>query len=210
MMVSVYLTLTRQVMAACIFAVFISSFLGDKNAKKRALLLGAIFIIGLYGYYDVLFSSLSEQTEDETTDDNIRLFSAAYFWNESLNSPLTFLFGYGNHYYASAFGKFMKRLNEDYGFYIGDVGFIGQIYQKGVLYVIMTYWLFFKLYFRFKRQIPQYIKMMVLFCVPMTPMIFAMYSPLYYGLWIMLIYITDLHINKSPLALESTRNKSNI
>ena len=209
MMVSVYLTLTRQVMVACMFAVFMSSFIGEKQNKKAALFLGLLFIVGLYVYYDVLFSSLSEKTHDQATEENIRLFSAAYFWEESLKSPLTFLFGYGNHHHDSGFGDLMSRLNNDYGFYISDVGFIGQIYQKGLLYVLMTYWLFCKIYFRFKKQIPLYVKMMVLFCVPMTPMIFAMYSPLYYCLWVMLIYIVDLHANKSPLALDSTRNFRN-
>ena len=156
-----------------------------------------------------MFSSLSEQTKEESTEDNIRLLSATYFWEESLKSPLTFLFGYGVHHPDSGFGDLMSHLNEDYGFYISDVGFIGQIYQKGLFYVLTTYWLFYKIYFRFKKQLPLYVKMMVLFCVPMTPMIFAMYSPLYYCVWIMMIYIVDLHVNKSPLALESTRNLRN-
>lgn len=209
LMVSVYLTLTRQVMVACIFAVFMSSFIGEQKNKKAALLLGLLFIVGLYEYYDVLFSSLSEQTKEDSTEDNIRLFSATYFWEESLKSPLTFLFGYGLHHPDSGFGDLMSHLNKDYGFFISDVGFIGQIYQKGLFYVLTTYWLFYKIYFRFKKQLPLYVKMMVLFCVPMTPMIFAMYSPLYYCVWVMMIYIVDLHVNKSPLALESTRNLRN-
>lgn len=209
LLVSIYLTLTRQVMVACIFAVFMSSFIGEQKNKKAALLLGLLFIVGLYEYYDVLFSSLSEQTKDESTEDNIRLFSATYFWEESLKSPLTFLFGYGAHHLDSGFGDLMSHLNKDYGFYISDVGFIGQIYQKGLFYVLTTYWLFYKIFFRFKKQLPLYVKMMVLFCVPITPMIFAMYSPLYYCVWVMMIYIVDLHVNKSPLALESTRNLRN-
>ena len=209
LLVSVYLTLTKQVMVACIFAVFMSSLIGEQKNKKAALLLGLLFIVGLYEYYDVLFSSLSEQTKEDSTEDNIRLFSATYFWEESLKSPLTFLFGYGAHHPESGLGDLMSHLNTDYGFYIGDVGFIGQIYQKGLFYVLTAYWLFYKIYFRFKKQLPLYVKMMVLFCVPMTPMIFAMYSPLYYCVWVMMIYIVDLHVNKSPLALESTRNLRN-
>ena len=206
LMVSVYLTLTRQVMAACIFAIFMSSFIGEKKNKKGALLLGLLFIVGLYEYYEVLFSSLSEQTKDEATDDYIRFFSAKYFWEESLKSPLTFLFGYGKHHADSAFGALMESLNINYGYYISDVGFIGQIYQNGILYVIVSYWLFFKIYFRFKRQMPIYVMMMVLFCVIMSPMIFPLVNSLHYFVWIMMIYIADLHINNSPLALESTRN----
>lgn len=210
LMVSVYLTLTRQVMVACIFAIFLSSFIGERKSKKGALLLGLLFIIGLYEYYDVLFSSLSEQTKEDTTEDNIRLFSASYFWEESLKSPLTFLFGYGAPHEDSGFGDLMSHLNQDYGFYISDVGFIGQIYQKGLFYVWTTYWMFYKLYFRLKMKTPLYIKMMVLFCVPMTPMIFPTINPMHSFVWMMMLYIVDLHVNKSPLALESTRNLRNI
>ena len=209
LLVSVYLTLTRQVMVACIFAVFMSSFIGKQKNKKAALLLGLLFIVGLYEYYDVLFSSLSEQTQDESTEDNIRLFSAIYFWEESLKSPLTFLFGYGNNNANSAYGDLISRMSEDYRFYTSDVGFIGQIYEKGLLYVLVTYWIFYKLYFRLKTKTPLYIKMMVLFCVPMTPMIFPTISALSSFVWVMMIYIADLHVNKSPLALESSRNLRN-
>ena len=209
LMVSVYLTLTRQVMVACIFAVFMSSFIGEQKNKKAALLLGLLFIVGLYEYYDVLFSSLSEQTQEDSTEDNIRLFSAIYFWEESLKSPLTFLFGYGNNNANSAYGDLISRMSEDYGLCTSDVGFIGQIYEKGLLYVLVTYWIFYKLYFRLKTKTPLYIKMMVLFCVPMTPMIFPTISALSSFVWVMMIYIADLHVNKSPLALESTRNLRN-
>ena len=100
----------------------------------------------------------------------------------------------------------MMYVNQDYGFYTSDIGFVGQIYQKGVIYVLATYWMFYKLFFRFKMKTPLYIKMMVLFCTPMTPMIFPNNSPLSSIFWVIMIYIADLHVNKSPLALETTRN----
>lgn len=209
LLVSVYLTLTRQVMVACIFAVFMSSFIGERKSKKGALLLGLLFIVGLYEYYDVLFSSLSEQTKEDSTEDNIRLVASSYFWEESLKSPLTFLFGYGNQHADSSYGDLISRMKQDYGLYTSDVGFIGQIYEKGLLYVLVTYWIFYKLYFRLKTKTPLYIKMMVLFCTPMTPMIFPTIDALSSFVWVMMIYIVDLHVNKSPLALESTRNLRN-
>lgn len=205
LLVSIYLTLTRQVMVACLFAIFFASFIGKRKSRKGLLILGIVLLIGLYQYYDVLFSSFVDQTQDESTEDNIRLLSAAYFWKESLNDVLTFLFGYGGIGQTGAYAQ-RHLLDTDLGFYTSDVGFIGQIYENGVLYVLTSYWLFYKIYFRFKQRIPTYIKMMVLFCVPMTPMIFPTISPLFFLVWIMLAYICDLHINRSPLALQSTVN----
>ena len=209
LMVSVYLTLTRQVMVACIFAIFMSSFIGEQKSKKGALLLGLLFIVGLYEYFDVLFSSLSEQTQEDATEDNIRLLSVTYFWDESLKSPLTFIFGYGNPHADSAYGDLISLMSKDYGLYTSDVGFVGQIYEKGLLYVIVTYYLLYKVYFQYKKQTPIYVKMMVLFCVPMTPMIFPTISSIGSFVWILLMYIVDLHVNKSSLALESTKNDRN-
>ena len=104
----------------------------------------------------------------------------------------------------------MMYVNQDYGFYTSDIGFVGQIYEKGIIYVLATYWIFYKLYFRLKMKTPLYIKMMVLFCVPMTPMIFPTINPLHSFVWMMMLYIVDQHENKSPLALESTSNLRNI
>ena len=206
LLVSIYLTLTRQVMVACLFAIFMASFIGNRKNKKGLLVLGLLLLVGLYEYYDVLFSSLADQTKDDSTEDNIRILSAAYFWNESLKDVFTFLFGYGARATSGTYALLMQRLNTDFGFYTADVGFIGQIYEKGIIYVLVTYWFFVKMYFKFKTQIPLYVKMMILFCVPMTPMIFAMFGPIYYFVWIMLAYVCDLHINKSPLAFKTTEN----
>lgn len=201
LLVSIYLTLTRQVMVACIFAVVMSIFINKRKGILGPMLFCSLLFIALYSYYDVLFSTLASQTQNETTEDNIRLFSANYFWEESIRSPLTFLFGYGNSSYGSQYGNLIANLGENYGFYIGDVGFIGQIYQKGVLYVIMAYWMFYKIFFKLGHFTPTYIKTMVMFAVPMSPMIFGLHSPIYYFFWSMMIYICDLHINNSKLML---------
>lgn len=104
LLVSVYLTLTRQVMIACVLAIFLSMFMGKKKLNFTAIILGLLFIGGLYVYYDVLFSSLAEQTRYDSDEDNVRLLAAAEFWAESIKSLLTFLLGYGLPDASSAYG----------------------------------------------------------------------------------------------------------
>ena len=118
-------------------------------------------------------------------------------------------FGYGAPYIHNEYGDLMMYLNQDFGFYTSDIGFVGQISEKGIIYVLAKYWIFYKLYFRLKMKTPLYIKMMVLFCVPMTPMIFPTINPMHSFVWMMILYIIDQHENKSSLALESTRNLRN-
>lgn len=200
---SIYLTLTRQVMFACILAIFCSMFMGQKKINITALLLGLIFITGLYVYYDVLFSKLAQQTQDDSNADNVRLLAASMLWEESLKTPFTFLFGYGLPDSTSAYGLHMYKLSNFLGIYTSDVGFIGQIFERGFIYVCVCYYMFYKLFFKFKKVIPMYIRMFVMFAGVMSVMIFPCIVPAQTVVWAMLLYVCDLHINKSILALKS-------
>lgn len=206
-LVSIYLTLTRQVMAACILTIFCSFFMGRK-LKASSVVLVVILALGLYYSYDVLFSKLAEQTKEDSTDDNIRLLAASYFWNESLKSPLTFLFGYGLPN-GGQFQQHMNVLTKIFRYFTTDVGVIGQIYESGVLYVVSFFSLVCRVFFKLKNLIPVYVRMFLLFTVAMSPMIFPLVGSSSLLIWAMLLYVCDLHINHSPLALETTQNEMN-
>lgn len=208
MLVSVYLTLTRQVMAACILTLFFSFFMGRK-LKASSMAFVVVIALGLYYSYDALFSNLAEQTKEDSNEDNIRLLSASYFWNESIKSPLTFLFGYGLPYNGTAFQHHMDLLKESFKFFTSDVGIVGQIYEAGLLYVIVLFSMIGRLFFKYKHVIPDYIRMFVLFTVIMSPMIYPLVGIASVVIWAILLYICDLHINHSPLALKSTQNEMN-
>lgn len=203
MFVSIYLTLTRQVMFACILTIFCSIFMGQKKINIAVLLLGLVLITGLYVNYDVLFSKLAQQTQDDSTEDNVRILAASLLWDESLKTPFTFLFGYGLPDGNSQYGIYMNKLRVFYGIYTTDVGFIGQIFERGVIYVCICYYMFYKLFFKLKKVIPLYIRMFVMFAGVMSVMIFPCISPAQNIVWVLLLYICDLHINNSPLAIKS-------
>lgn len=177
-------------------------FMGQKKINFTALLLGLIFIAGLYVYYDVLFSKLAEQTQDDSNEDNVRLLAASLLWEETLKTPFTFLFGYGLPDSTSAYGLHMYKLSKFLGIYTSDVGFIGQIFERGFIYVCVCYYMFYKLFFKFKKVIPMYIRMFVMFAGVMSVMIFPCIVPAQTVVWAMLLYVCDLHINKSVLALK--------
>ena len=197
LLASVYLTLTRQVMVACIFAIFLSFFLGKKRFNKGAFFLGIALIIGLYFAYDALFSALTEQTKADTTEDNIRILAASYFWDESIKNPFVFLFGHGEFSSDSYYGQMLTQLQNVFGFYTVDVGFIGQIYVNGIIYVLVCYALMYRVFFKLKNIVPTYIRMFVVFVGVMSPMIFPMTSASTYLVWVLLLYVCDLYINKS-------------
>lgn len=198
---SIYLTLTRQVMFACILTIFCSTFMGQKRVNFTALFLGLIFIGGLYAYYDVLFSSLAEQTKEDSNEDNVRLLAASVLWDESTRNPLTFLFGYGLPDSSSQYGIHVERLQRLFGIFTSDVGFIGQIFERGAIYVCICYCMLIRLFFKLKKSIPTYIRMFVMFAGVMSVMIFPCIYPPQNIVWVMLLYVCDLHINQSPLAI---------
>lgn len=196
LLVSVYLTLTRQVIVSCILTIMFFYFSNKKN-KIKVLIIFLIFIGFLYSFYDVLFSSLAEQTINDSNEDNIRLLSATYFWNESLKTPFTFLFGIGYGTSNSSLANLQTIQTTIYKFYIGDVGFIGEIYEKGLIYVITSYYILYKLFICLKNKIPMYIRLFVLFTSIMSPMIFPFIGISQILVWIMLLYVSDLHINSN-------------
>ena len=181
-------------MFACIITLVYSFFL-NKKGKSKAFILILIFIACLYSFYDILFSSLAEQTSEDNTDDNIRLLAATYFWEESLKTPFTFLFGIGKGTGNSLLAQIQEIQTSVYRFYISDVGFIGEIYERGLVYVLTSYYLLYKIFIRLKNIIPTYIRMFTLFTGLMSIMIFPFIGFYQILVWAMLLYISDLHIN---------------
>ena len=203
MFASIYLTLTRQVLFACILTIFCSMFMGQKKINVAALMFGLLFIVGLYAYYDVLFSKLAEQTQDDSTEDNVRLLAASVLWDESLKTPFTFLFGYGLPDGNSQYGIYMYNLHTFFGIYTSDVGFIGQIFERGLVYVCLCYYMLWKLFFKMKKTIPLYVRMFVMYTGVMSIMIFPCITPAQNIVWVLLLYVCDLHLNHSPLAIST-------
>lgn len=196
LLISVYLTLTRQVMLACIITLVYSFFI-TKKGKSKAFILILIFIACLYSFYDILFSSLTKQTTEDSNEDNIRLLAATYFWEESLKTPFTFLFGIGKGTGNNSLAQIQEIQTSVYQFFISDVGFIGEIYERGLVYVLTSYYLLYKIFIRLKNLIPTYIRMFTLFTGLMSIMIFPFIGYYQILVWVILLYISDLHINSN-------------
>ena len=204
LLISIYLSLTRQVMFSMILTIVLSFFIGDGRFNIRFLLLGSLFILGLYFLYDLLFLELSKDTIEQADDSNIRLLAATYYLLDCLKTPFTLLLGYGDAGSSGSFHNYVEMLNLQYGFFTDDVGFVGKMWQYGLFYVIICYYLLYIIFFRYKHIIPYYIRLFVLFTVFMSPMIYPFQSVETNLIWAMLLYVCDLHIRKSPLRMKST------
>ena len=202
-LVSTYLTLTRQVMVSMILTLLMSAVFGLKRNKWRLVLFVLLILWGGYEFYDVLFESLEVQTEEDSL--GVRLFAYQYFWNDSLRNASTFLLGFGVPSGSGAFAEYQQHLAKDLYCYVADVGAVGMIWKFGILYVLTCFYFFYYLFYKQRRVVPLYIRMFVFFVVVMSVMIFPMGNRVSSNIvWPMLLYIIDLHINQSPLALPTT------
>lgn len=190
--VSIYLFLTRQLMISVYAMIFFSMFL-VRGFKAKLWILGllGILLIGIVGYGDLLFEELMESVNDDANEDNIRVSSALYFLGGIFRNPVTIFFGNGSPDYLPTIG-----MNK--GYWITDVGLIGEAFTYGVVYVICFYRLLFRI-FRRRKQIPLYVKLFVMTSTVMSIMIFPITNWISALIWAVLLYISDLHINKSSL-----------
>lgn len=202
-LVSIYLTLTRQILFCTVLTIFISFFVGQKRIHVIYMILIILCIYGLYFNYELLFGSLTElSTEQFFDDDYIRFLAAEYFFKDSLRNPLTFLLGYGLVSGDGAFFNYQKWLTQTMGYYVSDVGFIGSIWQFGIIYTIVVYCFLWKIFFKLKNKVPLYSRLMVIFVVLMSIMIFPTIGSIKCLIWACLLYICDLHISNSSLAMK--------
>ena len=193
MAVSLYLTLTRQIIFSAMLTIISSYLMGRKKLGKWGLAL-IITVLAIISYnYDALFGELGKLTAEETNEDYIRILSGQYFLTETFSSVKATILGHGVAV-SGAFSEMVKDLQENWHFYASDVGFIGQMWKFGVPYVIICFYLFFSLFFTWRHYIPTYIRLFVLFTTIMSIMIFPMGLGFQFILWSFLLYICDMNI----------------
>lgn len=197
---SMYLFLTRQYMIAsvgmCVFSVFLvgkSSF----ASKLKFLIPIALLLFVLYMFSDALFGSLLEDTQKQTdnAEDDIRSLAFAYYLNEINSNTLTMLIGAGSNSSAAAYGSL-------YHFYWVDIGLVGQWFACGIG-AILTYVVFlYKLFLKRSYDVAPWVRFMAFVTFITSFLIYPYRSPDEFMAWSMALYVVDLHINHSPLALK--------
>lgn len=196
MLLSIYLTLTRQLMFSALLTLFLSFFMGRRKMKVWPLLIGVVTIVALYFYWDVLFGYFQKQTSIDSGKDYIRFLSANYYWTETFSSVKAAILGHGSAVSGSLL-SLKTELEEEYRFYVSDVGLIGMMWVYGVIYVIVCYALLIHVSVKYRHHIPLYVSLLIIFTTIPSVMIFPMISPIQYVMWSFLLYICDVHINRS-------------
>lgn len=187
--VSVYLYLTRQLLAIAIAAIFISFFINGKKQSKKIWVVSLILLIyGMYKYWDALFSNFVTETK---TDDGffIRFVSIEFFFKQTFSNIFGTIFGFGQSSYEE---RWYSK-----GIFASDAGISGDMYHYGITWAIAYLVQVYKI-FKVHKGIPVYIKLFVI-----ATFINCIFSLPYHAydqafIWVSMLYIESLYVNKLP------------
>lgn len=191
---SMYLFLTRQIMVSTLVTLALSSFFVT-NKKRKFIILAiiAIFIGVIYVYSDALFGELISKTQEQASEDNIRTIAFSVYFERITLNILTFLFGNGYPYE-------FNFLQEEMKLFTSDIGFVGQMYHYGIIWVIFYFYTLYVMIIKYRYIIPLYIRLFLFGTAINSIMVFPCSSPNEFLIWSSIIYICSLHItNKVKL-----------
>lgn len=190
-LMSVYLTLTRQVIVASLFTLLVSVFF-VKSGRMRmvAMVLLIISTIVLIRNADSLFAYFFEMTQNEDTRFNPRTIAFGFYVDKIVQSPISFFFGNGHPYE-------LARWQQVLGLYPSDIGLVGEVFHYGIFIAVLYFSLLYSLLFRYRKCIPLYIRLLVLGTAMDSILIFPYRASQEYFFWAAILYIAGLHVLKN-------------
>lgn len=189
---SMYLYMTRQIMISSVLTILFSGFLVTNKSKKKIffLLLSIIVAIFIY-YYDILFEQLVESYRDNTFTTDIRKQASDFIIDQILNNPIGSLIGYGH--------SKQEILWADKGFYLSDIGFIGEGYLYGIPWVVAYFIILYKYVIKYKNVVPLYVKLYFIGTAINSVMIFPYRNNIEAFVWLIAMYIGGMYINNNKI-----------
>ncbi|MEZ5082514.1 MAG: hypothetical protein R2750_03570 [Bacteroidales bacterium] len=112
----------------------------SKRVKSRFLIMFLLMlsIFPIFFIFQDIFMNLvavsEEQSEDSEND--IRVRAAIFFLTDFYHDKLNYFIGHGESHMASPYGMQIFYYKVNNGFFLSDIGIIGEYVRFGVLYVI--------------------------------------------------------------------------
>lgn len=198
---SMYFNLTRQIMAASLITLALSFLVRPSTFSQKIKYILGILIFGaiIYSYSDVLFGSLLEQTQDENYgQDNIRVLTYGFYWQQIIEKPLMLIIGHGYIHDIDYWQEFYK-------FFWSDIGIVGQWFLFGVLWIALYVYILI-LFIKNRKKVPSYILLYAFATFLCCPMIFPYTSSVSYYIWTCILYISS----RSIIDAQQNNSKKNL
>lgn len=208
MLLSAYLSLTRQVIVVVMASLLVSLFaFKEKTNKKLTLTLCLIFGVILVNNFESLFADFINKSVDDVDNDNYaRYYSMAFFWKESTSNIIAILFGHGLPSGGSQYDLYIQRL-ADMQCYASDVGAIGAAFKFGWVYVLVFYFMVGKVWLKYRKQIPSYLTLFLVSTMLYSIFMFLISKNYYILPFAIALYVIDLHLSRSLVTIDKASNK---
>ncbi len=130
---------TRQMLAATVLVTFLYIlFTRQLKSKISVFALIAISIIPFYFLFQGIFEEMISVSKDQQSamHEDIRLLAAKFFMYDLNHNPLWIITGNGFPGPHSEYGVYLNRISKELGYYMSDVGLIGDFSKFGIFYAI--------------------------------------------------------------------------
>lgn len=196
-MISVYLYLTRQILIFTTITLFISVCMQSNNKLKlwAFSILSLLVIVAGVSYYDIIFKELVEISINDTYSVDQRLLSLKFYFNQSFDDLILFLFG---HCHTQEYIYWQKELD----LWSSDVGFIGELYVYGFIWVVLYFYTIYIILYKYRKVIPLYIRLFVIGTFLNSLFIFPYVSTVQSFVWIAILYLSEKYIVRSCRTFE--------
>lgn len=139
---------TRQLLATTVLITFIQIILSKQlKSKISVFIMIALATIPFYFLFQDIFNEIISVSKKQQSDigENIRLLAARFFMYDLNHNPLWIITGNGFPGPHSEYGVYLNRISKELGYYMSDVGIIGDFAKFGILYAIAELSLIFRL-----------------------------------------------------------------
>ncbi len=147
---------TRQLLGPTLLITILAIAQSKKIHSKLALsLLGVASIIPLYFIFQDIIKAMIDITSQQSVSltENIRFKAVVFYFYRFSPGKLAFLIGNGVYSGHSAYGIMMDNYSKVFGYYLSDIGIIGEFILYGVIFVVAELIILIKIVFtRFPEE----------------------------------------------------------
>jgi hypothetical protein len=129
---------TRQLLAPVILMPILMTISSRKiNSKLVLSFLGILCLIPVYFIFKDIFDAMVTVTKQQSTSitENIRFQAALFYLVRFPTNGFTFILGNGAYSAHSAYGIMMDGYSKIFGYYLADIGIIGEYILYGIIFV---------------------------------------------------------------------------
>lgn len=205
--VGVYLTCTRQTMAASAGCLLVGMYLKGKIKIGAVIGIAAVGLI-IYHYVDVLFGEYAEMTSNDLNKDYIRIYAYRFYGLEyNKGNIFAMLIGNGLFREGSSYANEMEHYRADYGLFQSDVGLVGEYSLHGIFYVLTILYIFYYV-FKNRKYIDLYLQLYMLYTAVTSVMLMPFRCSLGTFGTLLVLYLIDLSMVKNKKAEYLKRQKA--